>query len=214
MPADQPMPLAERKREVVRVELATAAARLLADRHYDTITVDDIVSVAGVSRRTFFRYFPTKEDVFLATIDRYGRDLRARLVTQPPDASPMTALRAALTMESANADLDKAYELAKATNSVPALHARQLEHVASWRKELGAALGERLGIDVTADMRPELAAAIVLAGFEVAVNRWAESGDATSIFALLDECFGAVEDTVNDLLRHPRKSRSRAAARA
>jgi AcrR family transcriptional regulator len=212
MRVEQTLSLAERKREVVRVELSTAAARLLADRHYDTITVDDIVSVAGVSRRTFFRYFPTKEDVFLATNERYGRGLRSRLAAQPADAAPMVALRAALTMDAVVSELNKSYELAKATTSVPALRARQLEHLALWRKELATALGERTGIDAATDVRPELAAAIVLAAFDVALTRWVESGDPSSIFALLDECFAPIENVVNDLLRHRRRARLRAAA--
>ena len=55
--------LAERKRQVVVDELTEAALQLLAIKGFDTTTVDEIVAAAGVSRRTFFRYFASKEDV-------------------------------------------------------------------------------------------------------------------------------------------------------
>ncbi|MGH8964558.1 MAG: TetR family transcriptional regulator, partial [Actinomycetes bacterium] len=49
-------------RAEVRRELVTAAIRLFRTRGYDATTVDDIAAAAGVGRRTFFRYFPSKED--------------------------------------------------------------------------------------------------------------------------------------------------------
>jgi AcrR family transcriptional regulator len=201
--------IAERKREVVRVELAAAASRLLADRDYDTITIDDIVGTAGVSRRTFFRYFPTKEDVFLAVYGDYGRGLRARLAARPADEAPATALREAFTMET-EPDLDKSYQLAKATMRVPAVYARHLEHLALWRKALATELGARAGIDPDADVRPELAAAIALAAFDTAVTRWVESGDPTSILQLLDECLEPIRDVIDQLLVKPRPRRGSA----
>ena len=71
-----PPTLAERKRALVRRELAAAAARLLEESDYDSITVEDITRAADVSRRTFFRYFSTKEDVFLATLGDFIRTVQ------------------------------------------------------------------------------------------------------------------------------------------
>ncbi len=85
------MGLRERKKEQTRVALVEAAARLFAENGYDRTTVADIAATAGVSTRTFFAYFPAKEDVLFA-----GTDRRLRAIGEAFDAiqasSPLDAL--------------------------------------------------------------------------------------------------------------------------
>jgi AcrR family transcriptional regulator len=206
----EPRSLAERKREVVREALATAAAKLLRDRAYEAITIDDIARTAGVSRRTFFRYFPTKEDVFLAMYSDFGRAVHARLAERPAEESPARSLRQAFRMEP-NKGSAEGHQLAKTTMAVPALYARHLELLALWRKELAAELAARSRIDLGKDVRPEVAAAVALAAFDTALNRWVESDGPEAIEALLDECFAPVEDAINAMLMAPRRDLRRVA---
>jgi AcrR family transcriptional regulator len=190
--------LAERKRQIVRVELAAAAAELLREREYDAITVEDITLTAGVSRRTFFRYFSSKEDVFLATQENFGHAFLARLAARPPSERLGLALRAAFAVD--REDNGQAFDLARVTRSTPALHARHLEHLALWRASLTTELAARSGLDAAVDARPALAAGIALATLDTAMTRWVEHHDARDLGAHLDECFGLVGDTLDALL--------------
>src|SRR5512142_2390559 len=92
----QPAGLRERKKEKTRQALAAAAMRLFAERGYDATTVADIAAAAEVSTRTFFAYFPTKEDVFFAgtreRLDLVRQAFAAHAATLPP----LSAMRATL----------------------------------------------------------------------------------------------------------------------
>lgn len=92
----QPAGLRERKKEKTRQALASAAMRLFAERGYEATTVADIAAAAEVSTRTFFAYFPTKEDVFFAgTQDRLDL-VRQVFAAHARTLPPLGAMRATL----------------------------------------------------------------------------------------------------------------------
>jgi len=93
-----PLSLAERKRQLVRDQLGVAALHLLAGQGYEETTVEQIVAAAGVSRRTFFRYFKSKEDVIVESVGDLGSAIRAELAARPARESPQAAIRAALSV--------------------------------------------------------------------------------------------------------------------
>src|ERR1700716_1550933 len=96
VPMTVPVGISERKRRAVRAELSEVALQLLTDRDFDSVTVDEIAAAAGVSRRTFFRYFASKEDVVFAFLDQWARRLDEEIVARPSEESPVTAVCHAL----------------------------------------------------------------------------------------------------------------------
>jgi TetR/AcrR family transcriptional regulator, regulator of mycofactocin system len=93
-------PLSEQLRvtrsELMSAEIEDVALALFEERGFGEVTVEDIATAARVSARTFYRYFPAKEDVFQLQIERRTQALRAALATRPPDESPLQSLRLAL----------------------------------------------------------------------------------------------------------------------
>lgn len=85
--------LRERRTQEIRRHLTEVALHLFDDNGYDTVSVDNIAAVAGVSQRTFFRYFQSKDDLIL----QYERTLHTRLLAalaaRPAEEGPVTALR-------------------------------------------------------------------------------------------------------------------------
>ncbi len=65
-PADPTESLQDRKQRLVRADIGERAAAVLLERGFDAATIDDLARAAGISRRTFFRYFKTKEEVITA----------------------------------------------------------------------------------------------------------------------------------------------------
>src|SRR5215210_5308354 len=89
-----PAGLRARKKAATRHALQEHALRLFLDHGYDATTVESIAQAAGVSQMTFFRYFPTKEDVVLA--GDYDPLLAELISSRPPDEPAIAALRHAL----------------------------------------------------------------------------------------------------------------------
>jgi len=88
--------LRERKSARARAATLDAGFRLFAERGYDQVTVADICAAADIGRRTFFHYFPTKEDLLDTPARQMTACLTAALDQVPPSASDGQALRAAL----------------------------------------------------------------------------------------------------------------------
>ena len=102
-----PQGLRERKKRQTRIDLARAAVSLFEVRGYDAVTIDDIAAQANVSRRTFFRYFDSKDDV--VAVDPEGKIAAMRIALRdgPPDEPTLDALcRGALAMTAAYWDPD------------------------------------------------------------------------------------------------------------
>src|SRR5207245_9584963 len=88
--------LRERHRKRTAADREEAALSLFNERGFDAVTIDDIASAADVSRRTFFRYFASKEDVILSDHPRRLDELQAALDRRPAEEPALTALRNAV----------------------------------------------------------------------------------------------------------------------
>lgn len=84
----------ERKKARTRQRLQEEALRLFIERGYEATTVEQIAAAAGVSHMTFFRYFPTKEDVVLS--DSYDPLLVAAIQARPRSEHPVTRIHTAV----------------------------------------------------------------------------------------------------------------------
>jgi AcrR family transcriptional regulator len=171
--------LRERKKAKTRAAIREQALRLIREQGYDATTVEQIAEAAEVSPSTFFRYFPTKEDVVLQDdMDLLWVDaLRA----QPAELSPIGAMRAALHQAFANmsgedlAVLRQTMDLA----AIPAVRARMLDEFARTTQVLAAAIAERSG------RAPDDFAVVTVAGavLGVAMAAWFTAADDIEAFA-------------------------------
>jgi AcrR family transcriptional regulator len=213
--------MAQRKRQLVANELSEAALQLLALKGFDAVTVDEIAATAGVSKRTFFRYFASKEDVVVQFLAHLGEGIRQELAGRPADEQPSVALRhavwAAMAVCAGPGDhgdqgdrgdrgergergdrgdrgvhAERVLRVVQLILGTPALRARFLEHQAQWREELAAELGRRLGLDPTVDLYPQLAAGMALTAFDAVLQRWSGSGGVVDPAALTSRAFAAL----------------------
>ncbi|MFI6316631.1 TetR family transcriptional regulator [Nonomuraea sp. NPDC050556] len=183
--------MAQRKRQLVSDELSEAALQLLALKGFDAVTIDEIAATAGVSKRTFFRYFASKEDVVVQFLADMGDGMRAALAARPAEERPSVALRHTVWVPmAACADhSDRALRVVQLILRTPALRGRFLERQDQWREDLAAGLAQRLGLDLGTDLYPGLAAGMALAAFDAVLQRWSASGGAEEPSELTDRAF-------------------------
>lgn len=96
--------LRAKRSEMMISEVESVALRLFHDRGFNEVTVEDIASEAHISVRTFYRYFPAKEDVLHSRIVRRSENIRAALAARPRDEPPLHSVRVALTEDAAAQD--------------------------------------------------------------------------------------------------------------
>lgn len=145
-PADARPGLRERKKAKTRAAIQSHALRLFSTDGYHATTVDQIAEAAEVSQSTFFRYFPTKEDVVLH--DRYDPALLAAFHAQPADLSPVEALRRAITDvlgQLPAEDLKLEATRGRLVFTVPELRARFMDQVSTTVQMLAEAIAARVG---------------------------------------------------------------------
>ncbi len=146
---EQATGLRERKKAKTHAAIQAAALDLFERQGYQATTVDQIAAIAEVSQSTFFRYFPTKEDVVLH--DRYDPVLLADFLAQPPELTPIAALRRTLRSVLGGLPAD---ELAQERHrsmliiSVPELRARALDQLAATLAPFTEAVAARTGRSV------------------------------------------------------------------
>jgi AcrR family transcriptional regulator len=136
--------LRERKKAKTRAAIQAVALHLFERHGYHATTVDQIAELAEISQSTFFRYFPTKEDVVLH--DRYDPLLLAEFRAQPPELSPIAALRRTLRSvlgTLAPDELAREQQRAILITSVPELRARALDQLASTLRPFTQAVAAR-----------------------------------------------------------------------
>ena len=172
-----------------RDRLVAAAFELFAGQGYDATTVDEIATRAGTGRSTFFRHFPTKDDVVLPDHEALLRRVDERLATTS-SAGREVALREAAGIVLAHY-LDEGetartrYRLA---SSVPAIRDREVASVQRYVRLFGKHVHRWLDAEPDGPLRAELVASAVVIGHNHVLRQWlrGDVDDPATTRALVD----------------------------
>ena len=197
--------LRERKKQQVRRRFQRIALELFDERGFEHVTVDDIAERAEISRSTFFRYFPTKEDVLIGRADEHLQELRDAFVARTPDEPVLRSLRHSLEAlaESYQADRDDFVAMRRIAEDHPSILARGLEHQAVWEDTFADLLAHRLQDGDGPDLRSRVVAGAVMAAIRVAIDEWLAEEGSQDLQALIGEAFDVLGDGLIQALRDP-----------
>lgn len=170
-------------------ELSHIAVALFLERGFEETTVDDIVEAAGIGRRTFFRYFRSKNDLPWGDFDRLLDQMRGHLAALPADLPLRDALRLAV-IEFNRFPTDEIpvhRERMWLLLNVPTLMAHSTLRYAEWRQVIAEFVAERL--HQPADSLEPQAIAWACLGLSIAsYEQWLSHEDA-DLLLLIDEAF-------------------------
>ena len=171
--------LRERKHEFVLREIERAAWDLFATIGFDRATVAEISRNAGVSRRTFFRYFRTKEELLSFSVEHFGQRVAERFAEAPKNHNPLMALEDAILslLREKMHDNQQTKDMLRLMFEEPNLRGRFLCALSRWVPALGKELAKRKAYRGDA-ARCDLAAALYCTAFDQAHLRWYREGNS------------------------------------
>ncbi len=161
-----------------RHELQLIALRLFAKRGFENTTIEQIATEAGVSERTFFRYFTTKASVLWSEFETEVETIRAALAAVPDEVPMMDAIRGAVV--AANhyhaEDVPEMRQRMNLIATVPALSFSAAEHYEAWEQAIREFAGRRLGQPADS-LYPLAVGRATLAVCRAAYDRWSARAD-------------------------------------
>jgi AcrR family transcriptional regulator len=177
-----------------RRDLVRAAARLFLDQGYAATTVHEIAEAADVSERTFFRYFPSKEDVVTAIVSTGTDDIISELAAHPELEVLGDALRQALhaVLAQVRVDLEGSRAFRLMLRATPALRGRWLEEQRCNRDRLAEAMRPWFK-SPRQEMSRILVAGMVQLALESTLDLWVDRAPSADPSAILDRALAQLD---------------------
>jgi AcrR family transcriptional regulator len=184
--------LRERKRAHSRAATVEAAMQLFAERGYDAVTVADICVAAEIAPRTFFRYFPAKEDVLAEPARQMAVRVTAALAAAPAELDDAAALTGALRDlgEYVVAEGERLVVFFRVAAATAAVRSSPFLHLSGRERELAEQLVARRGGEGAPDWRTRLLAARAVSAFRIWLDDVGLGGHPDPL-GHLDEVLGA-----------------------
>jgi TetR/AcrR family transcriptional regulator, regulator of mycofactocin system len=173
-------------------ELELISLRLFTRDGFEDTPVERIAAEAGVSRRTFFRYFDSKADVLWHAFDGEVRALREAFAAVPPQVAMMAAIRQVVVGVNRYRaeDVPELRARMSLISSVPALQASAAHHYDAWERAVSEFAGARLGQPADS-LYPLAIGRATLAVCRAAYDRWIDRAD-TDLTSYLDQVLEAL----------------------
>jgi AcrR family transcriptional regulator len=186
-----PTGLRERKKAQTSEALQAAALHLFTVQGFERTTVEEIADACDVSPRTFFRYFPTKQDVLFGDSEDRCSEMLAVLADQPADTAPLAAVRVAV-MTIADR-YEKQRELLTArmaiVNATPSLRVDKADRHRGFEDAVLAALEARASASPQPSLELRLVASTGMAALRAALDAWLAGPAASSLRSIVTDAF-------------------------
>lgn len=191
---DQPVPegLRERKQRETRRRIAETGLKLFLANGYDATTLDAIAEAADISRRTFFSYFKSKEEIMLVWQAGAWDAIRADLLKVSPDETPLDAVRKTLVSHTSRYESDQMIAIDRVMRASETLMARKQAAYAAQEESLYATLCE---VWRQPQRRPGLriVAMVSIGAMRLAIEAWRNQSGQRGAADFLEDAFASLK---------------------
>lgn len=196
--------LRERKKQRTRRAIEQAALELFEIHGFDGTTIDDIATAAEIAPRTFFHYFPSKEDVVVGDYALRLDAIVGILKDGPGKQTPWQALRAAFLEVAADYEPERHQLLRRfrIISTTPSVNARSLQLQGEWEGEVSVAVSKWLEVDVSQEIEPRLLAGAALAAMRASLAQWLAAGGNSHLPDHVSRCFDLMESGLGHVGDH------------
>jgi AcrR family transcriptional regulator len=185
--------LRQRTRDAVRGQIAATAIVMFDNEGFDEVTVDQIAAAVGISPRSFFRYFPTKEDVVIGDPLAYFQPIRDRLATSLETLPVWDAVRAAFSagvVAWVKSDPAGTLRVSRVLISTPSLRARNTEKHLAWQAALEPLIADALPESVSdRSFRARTITLASLTCLDASLAEWVDREGLVDYGTVLDQAF-------------------------
>ncbi|MCB9555789.1 MAG: TetR family transcriptional regulator [Deltaproteobacteria bacterium] len=185
----------EVKKRRTRVLLISEALRLFTEKGYELTSIDDIARAAGVSRRTFFRYFPTKESIAFPYREERVRRFEELVARGPQSETGLDALRRAMLVMAGEftALREQIVPLDRLALHVPELQAVSRQYDRAWEALIAQTLERDTGTSAAGQQLAQLLAGGLVGLIRTVLDLWVDSDGERNLVQLAHEAFDVLE---------------------
>ena len=190
--------LRQSRQRRVHAELVAAGTALFHDKGFVATTINDIADRAGISRRTFFRYFKAKDDLVFKWMDEQGEFVLPMLASRPASEAPLKAMEYTFIAlaEHHDSEPERVRLLTKLIFDTPALGGRYHEEHAKWEGEFVRILKRGRPAAAAKVFALQVQVASTITAFVVAIRYWAHGRHRTPLKPWVEAAFAAHEEGV------------------
>jgi AcrR family transcriptional regulator len=186
-----PEGLRARKRRETRHRIAEAGLSLFLAHGFEAVTLDAIAAAADISRRTFFHYFDSKEDILLAWESEAETAFFVAIADEPEGRTPLETVRDGLSKVVCRYETDQAMGIDRLLRSTEGLRARKQGNYERKEQALFAHLIARWpNPERRRDLR--LTAMLAIGALRLAAEEWSADGGQRPLIAYLNETFAGL----------------------
>ena len=183
----------ERKRRETLQRIAETGLKLFIEKGYEATTLEAIAAASGISARTFFYYFKSKEDILLAWQQGLPEAVRAAILAESPDQSPIHLVRNAFVKLAVQFNSEQAVAIDRILRSTEQLRASNQAKFLSMEKAAFEALSEHWP-QARRRRALQVVAMASVGAMRLSVDAWADEGGQKPLASFIKQMFSALED--------------------